>query len=899
MGRLGLLFDLATMDPVHQSDAAAALRLLTNPPLSNDTLHMALGCLGSLSPADALPLAKRLVLLAIDEDVDHPLPHLIVHSVDSVVPDHHAEASADSVLTLRDSLGSPVRRQIAALSLASDVAHRPEAVRYLADSLTNRRLPSSDRGRLVASTRQYAVGEPRITDAYRSFLLDPTAVTWLRITVAHALLTSVPDGRVIAIPALRAIADDRLTFPDARSHAIRTLRAMKVATSEQADAAEQVVAGDVYLPVATRAYAYLRLAETGGMALDKVVDRLTALLAAGYGTFNERLEAAMDAATRSTPAVRLSIVAALNRTGWRSAQTGDEAPSSYAAARLVQLLGPSASEAIGYVAWSAEAATDTSGWEYQTGLLGVLDQTTRQRLLTIEDPGKAHPTAVDRLLRTARRLVLLAPDRRPEAAAALRQLLGRPDLRPDQRLEAVWQLSKLDIDDVAHAAHLLNATIREGARDLDPLDAAALLYRDFISERPAAGAYLRAVAADQDESHTRRRAACDVLLDSGGRRALRTAADVLREFLTDPRLGLDERLLAGQRLAEICAGAYDDVRDVFLSMHPPQPAGRVRIATALLTLDAADQAAIDRLCEIAGDPQTPARACREAARFLSGDVPLYRRALVPVLLGRISGGPTPADAVWLHQCLATVLPEAVPSSVAALQRLAAAGEALVRIEAATALLPFGTAEIGARQVLWEILNCAEVPGHLRVLAGRRLVTRPGALAGALHDTLLALPGSTDDQIRAALVLLGYPGPPSDRATAALRTLLARADVAAHLRLTAAEALAGQDDPDGQACAIAVFAEAGADASLHPWLRFRAIAWLGRHDGRRTNEAFDLLQEFLICPDADLEQRRWAAEALGDLDGMQRRVARDALLRHDGDALDDRARRRLRRSAATI
>jgi HEAT repeat protein len=186
-----------------------------------------------------------------------------------------------------------------------------------------------------------------------------------------------------------------------------------------------------------------------------------------------------------------------------------------------------------------------------------------------------------------------------------------------------------------------------------------------------------------------------------------------------------------------------------------------------------------------------------------------------------------------------------------------------------------------------------------VLAGRRLATRPGALARKLHDALLTLRGCAADQADAALILMEHPGPPRAAGATALQRIARSAGLPPHRRLTVAQALATHDDPSGQSCAHQVFTELSTDDGIHPWLRYRAVAGLGRLDPRRTVAAAGRLRTTLTDPTADPEHRRWAAEALGELSDGLRREARDALMHLANATPDDRARRRNRRSAALV
>ena len=68
---------------------------------------------------------------------------------------------------------------------------------------------------------------------------------------------------------------------------------------------------------------------------------------------------------------------------------------------------------------------------------------------------------------------------------------------------------------------------------------------------------------------------------------------------------------------------------------------------------------------------------------------------------------------------------------------------------------------------------------------------------------------------------------------------------------------------------------------------------------RAGNTFAALWTVLTEDTAELDHRRWAAEALAVLSDTLRRPALAALRAADGDHIVDRARRRLRRSIAEL
>ncbi|MBG0564792.1 hypothetical protein [Actinoplanes aureus] len=899
-----LAISLAGADIAYRGPIASALEVLLTPPLHRQHLVEAISNLGEVAPSVAGAIADRLVpLLASDESDLFSARH--VSHISWVVPGHaEAEEIRLSWEDARDARTPADQLSLFGRGLAADPRLREAMLNRIIETVTDRRLNVGLRFYAIGQLRRSTFQTPSMESALREFIADDAVDGIIRHRAAWVPWMHGTD--TLARHVLTKVVEDPFTTPQDRADALGRMLESNWGDRHVLLAELGQIGSVGYNATKVRANAFVTLAKYG-YSLERARAHLLGMLAAPHATPGERCLIATGLASITMPETRTAFARTFITTIAAGLDFDDGDEPELVVCTALMFCPERPAIVLRWALWALEQRHPytSSALVFLISRVHPSPDDLPPRLDHV--PERAEE--VDELLWREQFTTLLGPDQDPAVAAMLRRWLGTAVLRPEHRLEILRRLIGHDVDDIKHAVDALRDAIRRPSDTqepptvppLDPLGAANHLYTDFITERAAAIQFLSAVANDPAEARARKRTAREIIRRSGGPRALRDLALLLETTLADPRTDLGTRIDTALELTAIGSQYIDTVVSVLRPhLGDRRPAWRLRVAETLLAIDRTANDAATALCALAADRAVHRPIAIQAARTLNDGGPPHKEALVTALRRRLRDAREPREVVWLHDLLGEVLPAAQADAVTALRHIAANGETLPRIEAAAALLGRGEEAAAAQHILAAVADDAAVPGHLRVLAGRRLAVRPGPYTDLLTGRFLMLPGAGNaDRVDAAVVLLRFPGEPGARAGAALRALAVDPGTPPRPRLAAAEALAGHRDPAGQRCARSVFADLCEEPSVHPYLRCRARAALGRLDPTQADKAVAVLWEMVTTAHVGLSHRCWAAEAIAELSDGLRRPARDALAAADGDHLDARARRRLHRSVALV
>ncbi|MBM2620041.1 NACHT domain-containing protein [Actinoplanes sp. LDG1-06] len=895
--RVGLALSLARLDPRFRTEVRRAVDEIMEPPLPYWTAYRIRESIQLLHPDDADAVVAPFCDLLVDQQVDHPdavgqldLLAVVVPELAGLADQLIATASEAEPWFADRFFGSVRGRHLHAAPLVSGVV---EVVR-------NQRLPEARRMIAARSLWFSGVQGPEVSDALVSFADDDTLSAASSLNAVNNLPNRVKGGTETAMSRLGALRDNETLPPSVR---VSLLSALLDRSREQAPSAlaeMRMIARSPYLAISVRSAAWQIVADSEEHFAEAIAG-LTALQATPYATLAERCRI-VDALVRMIPPHgRSDLVETISAIATECLDLFDP-DDVVELTRLMARLCPD--RMITSAQWAA-AVVDGSQYTDIYRIAGHLAEPPSGSIPADLDRLPSTPAGWTEMLRREWVARAVPVAQRSSIAAKLREWVAAPGLLPDQRFEVVVRLSKYDFSDRSYAVELLRKAMDGGLAGatwpaIDPMSAAAELYREYLTERPAAGAFLRSVAGDAAEPVIRRSRARALLVGSGGPAARRFLVPLLKLEIDRPEADVATRCAAARNLAEIRPG---DAADLFAKLRSllttARASDRLRIAQTIVGMDTTDQAAVRALCDLILDPHIRRPIGAKAAAVLAAGAIQHRATLARVTRQRLASVPSPHDAVWLHEALADVVPATVADAAAALTGLATAGPLTARLEAARALLGFGEAATSGQNVLVGILTDLDAPGHLRVKAGRYLAGRPGPYDEVVREHLIHLPGNGPYRIEAALVVMEYAGPTRDRAAASLRRFVSEPHVTPYVRFVVAEALADHDDSDSQDCARAIVAELSRAEDVQPALRYQAVAFIGRLDPTRAEEVIADLRDVLSADSAHMDHRRWAAEALASLSDTLRRPALDALRALRTMDMTDRERRRLERSIAEV
>ncbi|MDQ0370848.1 hypothetical protein [Catenuloplanes indicus] len=532
--------------------------------------------------------------------------------------------------------------------------------------------------------------------------------------------------------------------------------------------------------------------------------------------------------------------------------------------------------------------------------------------------GLAEPVPSPALICAA---AVILPREHAKVAAAIQRVVAERSSTPVERRRLLsLQLSLVPAERPAAlgilraSAHRVNAEDRLQPPSLDAIEAAETLL-SVVAQREFAAAALAAVMADTGETTSRRRAACESLAThGGGPQARRRAAAFFTAQTDSTQLSIPARCAAAEHLRSAAAGTHAAVagrlRDWLAAADAAED--RAQVLRSLLDWDPNDDDALNGLLTIVASADAPGRVRSHVARMLAQRSPVHRRALGTVLERLLDDGVPPVQRAAFRAALAEAFPDTRGAAIADLTAIATDDRQppVIRVDAARMLRDLGSvASVRTGYLtLYAIFVDGAQPGHARIQAGETLMNAPGPKLREVYDRMLDLDTAhADDRLAAAVAVLRYIGPPPailvhdlrQPADVAVRRALLSPDLSPHRMLPAAVALGELGDAECRQAAVATLEKLADDDTARPWLRYAAIAAIPAITFDRVAERTGRLWAVVTDDGQPLDHRRWAAEAFAGIAGLLRRPARDALRALDGEHLEPRARRRLRRSIAYI
>ncbi|MEV8504454.1 NACHT domain-containing protein [Actinoplanes sp. NPDC051475] len=890
----------ADLDPRYQKHVDAVALAKINPVMSLDELADVLDISSDTTPACSVQLAHIAKRHLTDASSD--LPAEVVFGLARGLLDYGRKHALAAVAALRraaaDELTPDRFRFQAALALVqrSDDARTAQDVvlKILAStSPTNAHLNPGQ----VMQLQRMPSYRRAVRAALCAGLRNPHHGVWLRVSMASQLAMRFPRAVDGVRGELRRLLDERTNRPWERLRIASAL--VDLSPDPRAADVFRSVSLDPHAPVDIRATAALRpaIAEQD----QPNVETLTALAADRHAGLSSRASLLDDLLQVDT--------------AWRTAarellDDASEAPVDLLATVYLPTAGRLLMGIFARIGTPADLATvgdlflrslasddlDRYDWEQIGGLLARLDgcPAALRSALTADVPSIATLEAAVEVLPEDSAL-----------SAGVRRLLDDSSSPARVRIRALEVQLRLSPADRSRAVATLAATMASEADPrrlpaIDRVTTARMLYA-IVAHRPAAGAMLTTIVADETEPLICRRSAYDVL-DDGGPRARRAAADAGLAELHDECLSMTARCSAAVRHARSAPGSTVEMVAALrrLLVGPLNDEERAEILLTVLAIDPRCQDELDALLVLMRDHTTTPRMLVAVASRLSSGTPVHRLAAGEALEQLLGAPGLPAGRrVALLGPLAHMLPDTLPAAVEELTAVATdpALPPATQAKAAIALDGFASspAARAAQTALLAILDHPLMAAHHRVLAGRLLLQSFGPHLRAVRQRLLDLDTEPADRLAAAVVVLRAYGPepavrlgsPRPAAEEVVRRLLQSPGLPPHAALDAAVAL-------GDAEALRRLA---GDETVHRYLRVRALREIAEVSG--GEEHARRLWAIVDDPGERLDHRRWAAEALADMSPDLRRPARDGLRALDGVHLDPRARRRLRRSITFI
>ncbi|MFV2126039.1 NACHT domain-containing protein [Micromonospora sp. LOL_013] len=899
------------LDPLFQPDADVVLRLAAG---HSWTVKETTNLLAQSSDC-SLPVAadfdRQLTRLLVSPEAD--LPDETVHASTRHIraargPDQVVDSSLHRLMT-----GSSTRieaRLDAALDLIDHPTHRAAAKKAVLD-LHILHVPPSQRWWLFRAYSNLVSLHAPALGVLEKYARDPRTAPTYRVNVISLLIDRAPQRAAEWLALLRDMLSERTNdLQDRRS--IASILAENRAVADAVQVLESA-ASDVYAPNEERvsAHAWLAQTETNGTG------RYRAGLLSFFSDRHEPIECRVQALQvllhhgddRYVPPLQLADDLLWTTLPWIcDAQRTAEIliRSSWGRDTAVQ-------QAIGDLLLRSLAQPNLLG--------GYVPPDTVRRLARIDGAITAVRASLAAQPPTTTAVVTAAialPEEESVALTGIRRILDEPAATPEDRA----QVLELQLDlSPAHripAIDILHAAVRPPGDDLvpppiDPVDAARLLYQ-VVHSRAEAGAALSAVVGDGKETWRRRREARAILAKDGGPHGLRHADLSFLAESCDEQLSLADRCTALIRRSDEVPGTLADTLDRLRRMLTAADTRTTRTAVllAIVTVDPEQDEPLTELLALLTASDTPFGTVIEITQTLAAGTPVQRlRAGLAMEEILERSDITPARRAALLALLARMLPDTVRRVVTEATGIAAHPDLppIVRIRAATILLGLksGAAARPAHDVLHDLLDNPGTPGYLRVLAGQTLLDAPGPRRAETRARLLELDAAPDDRLAAAVAVLRTDGPePAVRlcprepsASMRMRELLALPGAKPYTILTAARALGGTGVWADRAAAATTMRQLADNPAAHPYVRFMALAAIPEMDFAEAGACARRLLAVITDDESPLDHRRWAAEALAETARSHQRTARDALRTLDGDHLDPRARRRLRRSVASI
>jgi len=896
------------LDPRFQPDAYDVLRATAGRSWTVEETTRLILLSSDCSRPVAVEFDRQLKRLLASPEVD--LPDETVCTAANFIPAARGPDSAVESLFHGLMIGSSTRVQArlnAALALIDHPTHSAAATEVVLDV----HIPSLERWRLFRTHRELISRRLFNLGFLESYARNPhMSPTW-RVDVIPLLIDCAPQRAAEWLALLRDMLSKRTNNLQDR----RSIASMLAENRAVADAAQVLdpAASDVYAPNEDRvnALAWLAQTETNGTG------RYRAGLLSFFSDRHEPIEYRVQALQvllhhgddRHVPPLQLA-----DDLLWTNV------PSVYDAQRTAEILFRSR--------WGRDTALEKAIGDLLLRSLtrpyphgGYVSPETGRRLARIDGIMTAVRAALAAQPPTTAAVttaVMAFPEEVSAALTGIQRILDAPAATPEDRARVLELQLDLSPAHRMPAVDILHAALRppdDGPvpPPIDPVDAARLLYQ-VVHSRAEAGAALATVVGDSEETWCRRREARAILAKDGGPHGLRHADLSLLAESCDEQLSLADRCTALIRRADEVPGTLADTLDRLRSMLTAADSitTRTTVQLAIATIDPEQDEPLTELLALLTASDTPFGTVIEITQTLAAGTPVQRlRAGLATEEILERSGLTPVRQAELLALLARMLPDTVRRVVTEATGIAAdAGlPPFVRIRAATILLGLGSGAAArpAHDVLHDLLDSPGTPGYLRVLAGQTLLDAPGPRRAETRARLLELDASPDDRLAAAVAVLRTDGPePAVRlcprepsASVRTRELLSLPGAKPYTILTAARALGSTGVWADRAAAATTMRQLADNPAAHPYVRFMALAAIPEMDFAEAGTCACRLLKVITDDESPLDHRRWAAEALAETARSHQRTARDALQTLDGDHLDPRARRRLRRSVASI
>ncbi|GID57039.1 hypothetical protein Aco03nite_054430 [Actinoplanes couchii] len=895
------------LDPRFQPDADAGLKAAAARPWTTKETGSHIRRAGECSLPAGGEFFRRLKPIMMSPDIDLS-GSLVFSSVSLLRTIRGADDAIDSLVhDLMTTSSTQPRDQLrSALMLMSHPSHYVSAKEVV---LSIKAAPTKRWNLLIhyrAVIRQF---HPAF-DIVESYARDPHIDPTYRVDAVPILIEFMPQRAAEWVSLLPDMLSERTNDSiDRRWIAIRLAENRLLADAVRV---LEATVDEAYTPGEERADALSWLAQTERNGTGRYRAGLLALFSDRYELIEHRVQA-LQTLQRHGDGSTVPPLELTDDLLWAPV------PSAYDAQRTAEILFRSG--------WGRELAVREAIGDLLLRLLarpdprGYVSPETVRRLALIEGVRAAILTALEAERPTVAAVasaVMVLPQEEAAALAGIRRILEEPAATPGDRARVLELQLGLSSEHRLSAIEGLHTALRTRPDEtmpapIDAVDAARLLYL-VVQSRAEAGAELAAVVSDDDETWRRRRAARAVLTEEGGPTALRHADLSYVAEWCDDRLSLTDRCAALVQRADEVPGVLPDsisrLRGALGTVN--SRTDRITVLSAIASADPEQNEHLSELLALMSAAEKDFEATIEIARKLSRGTPVQRHRaglVVERLLDHEDF--TPARRLKLLTELKRMLPDTV-RRVANEATAIATDSGLnpsVRIQAAVLLAGLGSGASArpAHNVLHDLLNEPETPGYLRVLAGQALLDGPGPQRADTRSRLLELDGHPSDRLAAAIVVLHADGPePAVRlrrhgpsASQRVIELSTLPDTPPHIVLTAAKALGGTGAWADREAAATILRRLAGDQKVHPLVRLAALAAIPELDFTHASTCAERLLLAVADAGSPFDHRRWAAEGLAEISGPGQRRARDALLALDGSHLDRRARRRLRRSIASI
>ncbi|MBN4006958.1 HEAT repeat domain-containing protein [Nostoc sp. LPT] len=461
-------------------------------------------------------------------------------------------------------------------------------------------------------------------------------------------------------------------------------------------------------------------------------------------------------------------------------------------------------------------------------------------------------------------MTTLPQTNRIKAIAALIELIEKPQLDDDTRMQALYSLGEIGSGNQKAIDALVELIAKPQLDDDTRKQAVESLGEIGSGNQKAIDALVELIAKPQLDDDTRKQAVESLgKIGSGNQKVI----DALVELIGKPQLDDDTQKQAVESLGEIGSGNQKAIDALVKLIAKPQldNSTRRQAAYSLGQIDSGNQKAIDALVELIGKPQLDNHTRMQAAYSL-GQIGSGNQKVIDALVELIAKPQldefTARQAVESLREIGSGNQKAIDTLVELISKPQLDNDTQ-RAAVAYSLGAIGSGNQKAIDTLVELIGKPQLDDDTRLLAAENLGKIDPGNQKAIDALVefIGKPQLDDDTRMQALYSLGEIGSGDQKAIDALVELVGKPQLDDDTRSLAADRL-GKIDPGNQK-AIAALIELIEKPQLDYFARMHAAQSL-REIGSGNQKAIAALVELIGNPQLDDSTRRLVAESLGKI-----------------------------------